>query len=183
MTIAKSSYVNNSSVSSSSRLVGKIKPLSVFGLIAQSSHFVLKSISGLQKSFFASSSSKGFKESLKPLAIAQPTSSETTRICGPLELRGIELIMKFGSIVRTIDELKSIRNQPVLEPVNSLSTRSNLNATKALPTSKVVTASSSKSCMLSEILEASKVEHQFYFTTIPICDSYYFSIFSSRSLP
>lgn len=163
MTIIKSNCLHNSVVSSSSRLVTKIKPLSVLGLMVQSSNFVLKSINGLQNSFFASSMSNGFKQFQKPLTIVQPPSAEIKRICGPMELRGIELIMKFGSIVKSIDEQKLIQNQNVLEDVKSLSPEVNLNAIKVLPTSTVVSAPAPKSCILSEILEASKVSNLFQY--------------------
>jgi hypothetical protein len=162
MTIIKSNCLHNSAVSSSSRLVTKIKPLSVLGLMVQSSNFVLKSINGLQKSFFASNMSNGFKQVHKPLTIVQPPSTEKKRICGPMELRGIELIMKFGSIVKNIDEQKLIQNQNVLKDVKSLSSGVNLNDIKILPTSKVVSAPAPKSCILSEILEASKVSNLFH---------------------
>ena len=162
MTIIKSNCLHNSAVSSSSRLVTKIKPLSVFGLMLQSSNFVLKSINGLQRSFFPSNMSNGFKQFHKPLTVVQPPPSVKKRICGPMELRGIELIMKFGSIVKNIDERKLIQNQNVLEDVNPLSSGGNLNANKILPTSKVVSAPVSKSCILSEILEASKVSYLFH---------------------
>jgi hypothetical protein len=163
MTIIKSNCLHNSAVSSSSRLITKIKPLSVLGLMVQSSNFVLKSINGLQKSFFASNMSNGFKQFHKPLTIIQPPSTEKKRICGPMELRGIELIMKFGSIVKNIDEQKLIQNQNVLEDMKSMSSGTNpKNESKILPTSKVVSAPASKSYILSEILEASKVSNLFY---------------------
>ena len=178
MTILKSNCIHNSPVSSSSKLVGKLKPISVYGLIAKTSHLLLKSISGLQNSFFTASTSNRFKQSDKPLAIVQPTSSEITRICGPMELRGIELITKFGIIVKNIEERKSMTNHNVLQPVKTLSSGVNLNVIKILPTSKVVSAPVSKSCILSEILEASKVLYQFDFTSIYIPNSYYILIVS-----
>lgn len=71
--------------------------------------------------------------------------------------------MKFGSIVKSIDEQKLIQNQNVLEDVKSLSPEVNLNAIKVLPTSTVVSAPAPKSCILSEILEASKVSNLFQY--------------------
>lgn len=159
MTVTKSNCFHNSPVSSSSRLVGKIKPLSVFGFIAQSSRFVLKSFGGLQNSFFASSTSSRFKKPSKPLAIFQPTSPVTTRICGPMELRGLQLIIKFGSIVRNIDERISMTNNHILEPVKPLSSEVNLNPITILPTLVVNSAPISKSSIFAEILEASKVSY------------------------
>lgn len=163
MTITKSNCLHTSAVSSSSRLVAKMKPLSVLGLMAQSSNFVFKSINGLQKSFFASNLSNGFKQFHKPLTIVQPPSTEKKRICGPMELRGIELIIKFGSIVKNIDEQKLTQNQNVLKDVKSLSSEVTQNDIKILPTSKIVSAPAPKSCILSEILEASKVSSLFHY--------------------
>ena len=157
MTVTKSNCFHNSPVSSSSRLVGKIKPLSVFGLIAQSSRFVLKSFNGLQSSFFASSTFNRFKQPSKPLTIVQPTSPVISRVCGPMELRGIQLIIKFSSIVRNIDERILMTNQHILEPLKPLSPEVNLNAITVLSTLVVDSAPISKSSLVTEILEASKV--------------------------